>query len=97
MIITRQSLRAFVPRLDFLTTCGERVSAVVTDLGEWEKDPATGELTLVAVHSSVTVEEARSSTGWPVRLAPVIEVTRQPDAQELVSLRGLSLRAATAL
>src|SRR5919199_1782913 len=43
-VILRQSPRTFVERLDFLTSVGERVSTVVTDLGVLE--PREGELTL---------------------------------------------------
>jgi len=97
VIITRQSLRAFVPELDFLSTRGERVSAVVTDMGEWEKDPGTGELILAALHPSVTVEEVRAESGWVLRSGAGIRQTPPPSAQELISLRGLNLRAASAL
>ena len=42
----RQTPRAFVERLDFTTSVGDRVRVVVTDLGILE--PRDGELTLVA-------------------------------------------------
>src|SRR6516165_10754464 len=44
-VMLRHSPRAFVERLDFTTSLGDRVSVVVTDLGVLE--PRDGELTLV--------------------------------------------------
>src|SRR5712691_6875954 len=51
-VMLRQSPRAFVEQLDFLTTAGRGtgpgrgVTAVITDLGVLEPDPGTEELTL---------------------------------------------------
>src|SRR5499427_7497806 len=50
-VMLRHSRRAFVERLDFTTSLGDRVRAVVTDLGVLE--PRDGELTLVTVHPGV--------------------------------------------
>ena len=61
-VMLRQSPRAFVERLDFKTSRGDRVRVVVTDLGILE--PRDGELTLVRVHPGVSVDEARAATGW---------------------------------
>src|SRR3954464_13546469 len=47
-VMLRQSPRAFVERLDFVTSRGDRVKVVVTDLGILE--PRDGELTLTYVH-----------------------------------------------
>ena len=66
-VMLRQSPRAFVERLDFTTSRGDRVRVVVTDLGILE--PVDGELTLVRVHPGVTADEARAATGWDLRVA----------------------------
>ena len=42
---------------------------MITDLGILEPDPHTRELTLVAVHEGVTVEQVREATGWELRVA----------------------------
>jgi glutaconate CoA-transferase subunit B len=60
-VMLRQTPRAFVERLDFKTSTGERVRVVVTDLGILE--PRDGELTLTHVHPGVTAEQAREATG----------------------------------
>ena len=50
-VMLRHSRRAFVERLDFVTSLGDRVRVVVTDLGILEP---RDELTLVAVHPGVS-------------------------------------------
>src|SRR5947208_11542103 len=62
-VMLRQTPRAFVERLDFTTSLGDRVRVVVTDLGILE--PRNGELTLTYVHPGTTVEQPVEATGWP--------------------------------
>jgi glutaconate CoA-transferase subunit B len=105
-VMLRQAPRAFVERLDFLTTVGfgdgrgsreklgfsgRGVTAVVTDLGVLEPDPETCELTLTLLHPGVTVEQAREATGWPLRVAEHVARGKAPTAAELKALRGLKL------
>jgi glutaconate CoA-transferase, subunit B len=89
-VMLRQTTRAFVDRLDFKTTRGERVRVVVTDLGILE--PRVGELTLVAVHPGVSVEDARAATGWELAVAADVAVTKAPTETELLALRALETR-----
>ena len=86
-VLLRQARRAFVERLDFLTSVGERVRVVVTDLGVLE--PRDGELTLTFVHPSSTVDEAREATGWNLRVAGDVQVSEPPTTRELLALRAL--------
>jgi glutaconate CoA-transferase subunit B len=86
-VMLRQSPRAFVERLDFTTSVGDRVRVVVTDLGILE--PQDGELTLVAVHPGVEVDDVRSATGWDLRIARDVRVTEPPSDTELSALRTL--------
>jgi len=90
IVIVRQSRRTFVEKLDFLTSVGERTSAVITDLAILRPDPATRELTLSSLHPGVSVEDVRAATGWALRCAPGVGVTPPPNAQELDALRSLS-------
>src|SRR5690349_2393565 len=60
-VMLRHTRRAFVPKLDFMTSSGERVRVVVTDLGVLE--PRDGELTLTRLHPGATVEQVRDATG----------------------------------
>ena len=98
------SPRSLVERLDFVTTVGfgdgpgtrERLglsgagpSAVITDLGVLEPDPATCELTLTQLHPGVSVDDAREATGWELAVADDVRVTEPPDDTELAALREL--------
>ncbi len=83
IVIVRQSPRAFVEKVDFVTSVGhgsgrgdrEKLglrgrgpTRVITDLGILEPDE-TGELVLTHVHEGVTAEQAREATGWELRVA----------------------------
>ena len=86
-VMLRHSPKAFVERLDFTTSLGERVRVVVTDLGL--REPRGGELALVAVHPGVSADDARAATGWELAVADDLRVTRPPSTDELAALRGL--------
>jgi len=89
LVVLRQSPRAFVEQLDFRSSSGERVSAVITDLGILEPDPATRELVLTQVHPGVSVEAAVDATGWSLRVAVDVAVSDAPTGEELAALRSL--------
>lgn len=93
VVVLRQTPRAFVERLDFLTSVGTRVEAVVTDIGVLEPDKATGELALTALHPGTTLEQAHACTGWPLASAPKLALTEPPTHVELRTLRRLVDRA----
>ncbi len=86
-VMLRQSTRTFVERLDFLTSAGDRVKVVVTDLGILE--PRDGELTLTHVHAGVDVEQVREATGWELRAGDELTTTEPPTDAELDALRRL--------
>jgi glutaconate CoA-transferase, subunit B len=107
LIVVRHSPRVFVDDLAFVTSVGFGTGAgsreklglrgagpteVITDLGVLAPDPETRELTLVATHPGVTVEEAVAATGWPLRVADEVATTDSPGAQELSALRDLQAR-----
>jgi len=89
-VMLRQTPRAFVERLDFKTSRGDRVRVVVTDLGILE--PRDGELTLVQVHPGVSVDDVRAATGWKLAVADDVGVTEPPTGAELEALRTLETR-----
>ena len=89
-VMLRHTRRAFVERLDFLSSVGDRVSTVVTDLGILE--PRDGELTLTRLHPGVTAEAAREATGWDLRVAGDLRETEPPTDHELAALRGLATK-----
>jgi glutaconate CoA-transferase, subunit B len=104
VVVVRQTRRAFVERVDFVTSVGygkgpgdrERLglrgagpSMVITDLGILAPDPRTCELTLTHLHPGVTVERVRAATGWDLAVAPALRDTPPPTADELAALRIL--------
>ena len=92
-VITKHTTRTFVERLDFVTTVtGSNLRAVITDLGVLKPDPDTGELTLVACHPFVAVEDVRAATAWPLCVAAALEESLPPTALELAALRDLESR-----
>jgi glutaconate CoA-transferase subunit B len=91
-VLLRQTPRAFVERLDFTTSLGDRVRVVVTDLGILE--PRDGELTLVATHPGVSTIEVQAATGWNLRVAAELATTTPPTEEELAVLRGLETKSA---
>ncbi len=90
-VMLRHSRRAFVPQLDFVTTRGDNVRVVVTDLGILE--PRDRELTLVAVHPDVEVEDVVAETGWELPVAEDVHETAPPTADELAAVRALESKA----
>jgi glutaconate CoA-transferase, subunit B len=103
-VMLPQSPRTFVEELDFRTTvgfaegaggrqrlgfAGAGVMVVVTDLGVLEPDPETFELTMTVLHPGVDAEDARSATGWELRVADDVCVEEPPTADELEVLRSL--------
>jgi glutaconate CoA-transferase, subunit B len=104
IVIVRQSPRAFVEKVDFITSVGhgdgpgarERLglrgkgpTRVITDLGILEPDPETRELTLTHVHSGISAEQARQATGWDLKIAAELKTTEPPTQDELDKLREL--------
>ena len=104
IVIVRQSPRAFVEKVDFITSVGhgggpgdrERLglrgkgpTKVITDLGILEPDPDTKELVLTHVHEGVTAEQAQEQTGWELKVADDLQTTEPPTQEELQALREL--------
>jgi glutaconate CoA-transferase, subunit B len=111
LITLRHNARAFVPKLDFVTTMGHGEggdarrklglpgngpTAVISDLGILAPDPTTKELILQSVHPGVTVEKVVAATGWPLLVAPGVQTTPAPTDLELSILRDLNARTALA-
>ena len=93
-VMLRQSPRAFVERLDFRTSSGERVSVVVTDLGVLEPRGGERELTLTRVHPGVPADAVRAATAWSLRVADDLRETDPPSESELTALRSLKTKGA---
>ncbi|SRR5579875_1322964 len=108
LIIIRQTPRAFVERVDFITSVGlldattdrralgiqgNGPAAIVTDLGILKPDPKTRELTLASIHPGITFAQVRDSTGWPLKAIEGLPTTEPPRPDELAALRDLNSRS----
>ena len=111
LVMMRHRQRAFVERLDFVTTPGfldggdARARAgypgrgptrIITDLGVLEPDPVTRELTLTAVHPGSSEARVREATGWQLAVADSLGETPPVSDEELGTLRELHERTAVA-
>ena len=103
-VMLRHDRRAFVERVDFVTSAGflsggdERErhgipgrgpTQVFTDLGILAPDAETRELVLTHVHRGVTPSQVRDVTGWPLRVAARVSEIEPPTRAELEALRTL--------
>ena len=110
-IVMRHGARAFVDKLDFMTSLGHGPTGrerrqfgavtrgptlLVTDLCTMRPDSETNEFVVVTLHPGVTESQVRDSTGWPVRFAAAVEETAAPTGEELLALRDLNARTARA-
>ncbi len=103
IVTLRHSPRAFVEKVDFITSFGygnggdERdklglrggPTDVITDLGVLQPDPVTKELVLTAVHPGVTIEQVQAATGWDLKTSSSIVETAAPTAGEMAALTAL--------
>jgi glutaconate CoA-transferase subunit B len=111
LVVLKQSRRAFVERVDFVTSVGhldggparERLGlpgkgpvAVITDLCIMEPDAETKELTVTYLHPGAARRQVEEATGWPIRFADMIRETPPPTERELDTLRDLERRTAAA-
>jgi glutaconate CoA-transferase subunit B len=65
---------------------GRGPSVVVTDLGIYHFDD-DGEMRLDSLHPAATLSEAQATIGWELRVAPTLETTPPPTADELHLIR----------
>jgi glutaconate CoA-transferase subunit B len=110
-IIMNQSPRSFVEKLDFVTSMGhgeggehrarlglktKGPTKLITDLGIFDPDPVTKEMTVTSIHPGVTRQRIAANTAWPVRFATNVAETPAPSGYELKTLGDLKARTARA-
>jgi glutaconate CoA-transferase subunit B len=101
-MIMRLKRRAFVDKLDFLTSPGHLTGGdsrarlglpgggpelVITDKGILSFDNLEREMQLKELYPGVTVKDVQSEVGWPLRLAATLGETPAPTAEELRLIR----------
>ncbi|MEW5988898.1 MAG: CoA-transferase [Chloroflexota bacterium] len=102
LIIMRLKGRAFVEKLDFVTSPGhlngeggrERLglpgrgpTRVITDRALFDFDPIDHEMTLTELAPGETVEGIQADVAWPLRVSPDLCVMAPPTAAELRLIR----------
>ncbi|HEY7994671.1 MAG TPA: CoA-transferase [Candidatus Eremiobacteraceae bacterium] len=102
IVVAPLSARSFPAAVDFVTSPGHAgkygtrkqlglpgggPQRIVTDVGVLEPSPDDGELELVGIYPSATVDEVRSKVGWPLRVRSDLEKYPPPTAEELRLLR----------
>lgn len=111
IVVLRHKPRAFVEKLDFVTSIGHHhgddsrkelgytgagPTAVITDLGILRPDTETRELTLVTLHPGAKVKQTREATGWDLKVAEKVAFTDPPTDEELRVLRDLRAKTEVA-
>jgi glutaconate CoA-transferase subunit B len=103
LIMTPQSSRRFVQKVDFITTPGyltgpgsrEKVGLppgtgpykVITNLAVLGYDEETKRMKIESVHPGITVEEVQKNTGFELIVKGKVPVTEPPTKEELKILR----------
>jgi glutaconate CoA-transferase subunit B len=101
-MIMRLKRRAFVDKLDFVTSPGHLTGGdsrarlnlpgagpelVITDMGVLNFANPEREMQLSALYPSVTSDKVRAEVGWPLRVADKIDEIAAPSAEELRLIR----------
>jgi glutaconate CoA-transferase, subunit B len=104
IVVVRQNARAFVDRVDFVTSFGfgsgpgerEKLGLrgggprrIITDLGVLQPDPDSCEFVLTHLHPGVEIADVRANTGWDLRVSPDLSRSQAPTEDELATLRAL--------
>lgn len=102
-MIMRLSNRAFVPKIDFMTSPGhldgdnarERLGLpgygpdkVITDKALFTFDNPEREMMLVELVPGQTVESVQAGIGWPIRVADTLREMTPPTVEELTVIRA---------
>lgn len=89
--VSQQSKRRLVCKVPYVTSIGDRISTLVTDLGVYEKRNGVLTLTryMAAPHEplNLVLDRIRSSCGWPLQVADDIRRVAPPTKEELHRIR----------
>jgi glutaconate CoA-transferase subunit B len=86
VVLMRQSARSFVDRVDFVTSPGDRVTRVVTDLAVFGR--VDGRLRPTSLHPGVDHARLQAATGWDLDRTDPPPTTPEPTGYELSVLRA---------
>ncbi|NNN04592.1 MAG: CoA-transferase subunit beta [Elusimicrobia bacterium] len=86
LIVTKLDKRAFPEKVDFVTSSGNRVAKIITNMGVLEPGPG-GEMILTALHPGVSFEQVQANVGWTLKTAATVAASPLPSAREIELLR----------
>ncbi len=95
VVVAEQAPHRFVGEVPFITSPGDRVTAVISQYGLFRKDPADGILKLAAyleqpgLGGAATVAKIKEQCGWELQVWPHLEALAPPTVEELSRLRYL--------
>jgi acyl CoA:acetate/3-ketoacid CoA transferase alpha subunit/acyl CoA:acetate/3-ketoacid CoA transferase beta subunit len=94
MVISRQSPKRFVDRVDYITSPGTRVRTIVSDLGVFEKPEGEKEMVLTGIHfndQKDSLEEkiraVKQNCGWELKVSSDVKEMSPPEMEELAMIR----------
>ena len=105
-MIMRLKKRAFVEKLDFVTSPGhlqggdgrqqlnlpgQGPALVITDRALFDFDNPEREMTLVELAPGETVASVQAEVSWPLRVAPELKTMLPPTEEELTIIRRLAV------
>ena len=102
IIIMNHERRRFVRKVQYITSpgfgsggdwrvknglSGGGPSRVITSMGIFSFDPESHEMILNSRHPGLTINQIKSETGWPLRVAKDVPETTPPTDMELAAVR----------
>ena len=95
LVVTRLARNKLVEQVEYVTSPGTRVQAVVTERGVFEKDASTGRMVLtryvpqVGQPVAATLDEISAACGWPLETSPGLQAMQPAELAELEVVRRL--------
>lgn len=92
IVVAQQRLQTFVDRVEYVTSPGTRISAVVSTMGRFEKR-GTGEFILTGyfgfdgLSEEESVQEIKDRCGWDLNVADDVEALPPATGEELALVR----------
>jgi len=95
LYVPRHGRHTFVEKLDFLSglghhparTIGHGPRYLISNLGQFDFEPNTGQMRLLSVHPGVSAQQAQRKTGFRLMVPDVVPETTPPSPKELSLLR----------
>ncbi len=92
IVVAEQDKRRFPERVQYITSPGENVTAVITQFGMYEKMDKDGELILTGVLGNEAEKEercrlAKENCGWDLKIADKVKNLPDPSSLEISLLR----------